>query len=216
MNYILGALVMAAMLCTSPANAQSARKAKRSKPAAAASKVATRTPKRPTNYHRAGVSVIYWQERIEAKKGAERTDIETQLDGIQAHYNYNLPFTRSAWRQTYEAAVAMGRLKGKGTTTTIADELKDQPWLSMTFTPALMGRSTRASEFGIGVPVVYRIIQWSLKGGGLEMSKDQSFSAGVSGIYINNFSPRNALKIALTYQHMWQTAAWTIGWELRL
>lgn len=172
---------------------------------------------RPATYSRMGLSMGLWQESIEAKKAGVRTKIEMQSHGLRLHYNYNIPYTRSNWRQVYGGELGYGYIKGKGALTTIADELEKQPWISLTFSYGWLYRTTPVSDVGVAVPLTYRMISWDLESGsGLKMDRENSFSAGFSLLYMNRFSEKSAINISLTHHYMWDTTIWAMGWEYKL
>lgn len=178
------------------------------------SSATTRAPKPVRNFWQVRFGYTYGQENIHLKSGTAGADMETQSEGLLGSVNYVLG-SRSRWRQQYGLEVGNGRLKGKGNTIAIPDELRGQVWFLFGVAPGLTYRSSEFSEVGLSVPIHYRMINWQLQAGTtLDPERDASFSVGGRGHYIARFSPRSALELSATYHHLWQAVFWGASWQI--
>lgn len=166
------------------------------------------------NFWQVRVGWLFGQENIRLKSGANTADMETQSEGLLASANYVLG-SRTRWRQQYGIELGNGRLKGKGNTNEIPDELRGQVWFMFGIAPGINYRSSSVSEVGLSVPIHYRMIQWQLQGGSpLDPERDASFSVAARGHYIQRFSKKSALELSLTYHHLWQATFWGASWQI--
>ncbi|MGE0632224.1 MAG: hypothetical protein AB7O96_07435 [Pseudobdellovibrionaceae bacterium] len=175
----------------------------------------TRARKAISSFSQFGMNFSFWQETIGAKKGSAETDIRALFQGVNFRYAYNSAMS-GRWRNPYFMDLGFGFVKGKGTAATIQDELKSQPWTNFSLTPALIYRTTEVSDFGFGLPLAYRMIQWKLnEASGLEMDKKSSLSAGISMIHINRFTNSAFLTLALAHQINWNATVWSLGLDFK-
>ncbi|MGZ3722046.1 MAG: hypothetical protein ACXVA9_03885 [Bdellovibrionales bacterium] len=166
-----------------------------------------------TKFQDLSIGLITWQEDIKATRGGESTLMQAQLQGLNFATSWNKFYTPT-WREWYTVDFTLGQVKGKGATATIPDELKRQTFVELEFAPGLMWRTSPVSELGFGVPIAVRYIKWDLiSGAGLQMDKKTSFSAGLSGTYVNRFSSRTSIHITVAHQHMWNAVVWTAAWN---
>jgi hypothetical protein len=135
-----------------------------------------------------------------------------QFHGFEFGAGYEIPFKAFRWVQYYSADVAVGVAKGIGKGP-VVDELKDQSWMAFTAKAGIIYRATAVSEVGLFIPLTIRSARWKLdETAQLEM-KDKSFSAGLGAMFINRFTPYQALVVTLTHQHMWNSTVWGIAWQ---
>jgi len=164
-------------------------------------------------YHDWAFGPITWQEDIKATRTPYTTPIQMQSVGLRAAYSYNRFFSTS-WRYHHSTEFAFGNIKGQGTIPQIQDVLRDQAWFMGTYSPGLMVRTSPVSEVGFGLPLSYRYIKWHLqKDSNFAMDRGSSFSAGVSGTYVNRFTSHSSLQIMVQQQHMWNTVMWALAYS---
>lgn len=189
-------------------------------PASGKGEIQTRTKRKAPvslNHLRLGASLITWQESIEAVRASSSTQMRTESTGLTVSATRSKRISKTNWQHYQSAEFSIGTLKGKGSATTIADGLSNQPWYAVGVSPGLMYRTTPVSEAGISLPLVFRMIQWQLNpGSGLQMNRDSSYSAGLRGHFLMKFTPKSSLSLSATYQTYWAATQWAIGWEYLL
>jgi hypothetical protein len=172
----------------------------------------TRTKQHPLRkpYYQVNTSYHLWQETIDATTGPTSGEVLTQFHGFRVGASYNKPRKSVRWVESYSLDLGLGIAKGKATAPLI-DEIKDQPWFSVAFTPGMVYRTTSKSELAFVLPVTYRMVQWDLQEP-FELS-DKAFSVGLGGVYIQRFNLKSSLAISVVHQHMWNATVWSIGWQ---
>ncbi len=166
-----------------------------------------------SNHWQVRPGLAFWQESIDLKNGPDTAKMETQSEGILVDAGYVI--TKSRWRQIYGLELGNGRIKGKGNTSVIPDELRGQVWLILGASASLMYRSSAFSEIGLIAPFHYRTISWTLKDdSGLNPDRDTSFSLGLGLAYVARFNKRESLHLALIKHYFWEATMWTAAWQL--
>lgn len=161
------------------------------------------------------VGYIYWQETIGLKSQGNSATMRTQSQGLMAQVNWqHFLNKKSRWYPIYGGEIAMGSIKGKGNTAAIADELKGQSWILAGGHAGMIYRSTAVSNFGLTVPINYRLINWKLQSdSSLDPDRDNSFSFGLRGIFEVRISPRSWGQFQLTQQHSWTATQFAMNWK---
>lgn len=159
--------------------------------------------------------LAFWQESIDLRSGADSARMQTQSEGILVDVAYAITPYRSRWRQIYGFEFGNGRVKGKGNTLNIPDELRGQTWIIAGASASLMYRSSLYSEFGLIAPFNYRSITWALKSGStLDPDKDTSFSIGLGAAYLVRFDRRQGIHFAMIRHFGWDATMWTASYQL--
>lgn len=148
-----------------------------------------------------------WHEAVAASSGGNDGNISMSFHGFKIGGAYLVPYKQLRWVQYYAADVSFGNTKGTGDGA-ITDQLREQPWYAATVTPGLIFRSTALSELGVILPLAYRQIDFKLDSGASLQVDDKPFSVGVGAMFINRFTTRSSLMLALTHQHMWNATIW--------
>ena len=209
-------IVLLIVLITSAIPAPLAASAQEESTPQTSTKVNLKRKVRHTGFHQTGVSFLMWQEQIKGTKSTVASDTRTQSQGIQFRYGYNIPFRNSRWRHAYLGDLGFGTLKGTVVTSGLADELRNQYWISSSLTPALIYETTDVSDLGIGAPMTLRLIRWNLqKEGDLLMDRTSSFSPGLSLLYMNRFTVHHILNFTFTHQFAWKASQWAVGYDYR-
>lgn len=156
-----------------------------------------------------------WQEKIDVSSNGVDSQMLSHFHGFRIGVASHRPNSSSVrWVTVYGADLGLGIAKGAALPP-LTDEVESQGWLSLTVYPGLIYRSTSKSELGILLPVSYRSIQWQLDEP-FEADRSSSFSAGVTGIYVNRFTLRNSMYITLSHQAIWKATVWGIGYQVDL
>lgn len=180
-------------------------------------KTAAKTKSRPPSvfsksYFQVGIIGHLSQEGIKTERSGVSEDIESQSQGLTLSLRYIKPTSSVRWIQSHAAELTNGYLRLQGVTATLNDELKNQPWVSVTLSPGMSYRTTSVSEIGLSLPLTYRAISWQLKDPTYKLSKTGSFSYGFAGTFTNNFSLKNSLLVSITHQFVWNSTVWSAGW----
>lgn len=179
-------------------------------------KTVTAKPKK-----RAVMAETYWQlgfvghvfqEAIRTERSGISEHIEAQSQGLGLSLRYINPTSSVRWIQSHAVEITSGFLRMQGITATLNDELKNQPWLSLTLSPGMSYRTTSVSEVGLSLPLTYRTISWKLEDPTYKVDRAGSFSYGLAGTFTNHFSLKNSLLISLTHQVVWNSTVWSAGW----
>ena len=141
--------------------------------------------------------------------------MQTQSEGVLVDVGYVITPYRSRWRQIYGFEFGNGRVKGKGNTVQIPDELRGQTWIIAGASASLMYRSSQFSEIGVIAPFNYRTISWAIKSDSqLNPDKDSSFSIGFGLAYLARFDKRQGIHFAMLRHFGWDATVWTAGYQL--
>lgn len=186
-------------------NAQTTVKSKRAAPVKSG----------PTNRHwQIRPALAFWQETINLRNGADTAQMNSQSEGIVVDLGYSITPYRSRWRQIYGLEFGNGRVKGKGNTLNIPDELRGQTWVLAGASASLMYRSSAFSEIGLLAPFQYRKISWAIKSDSqLDPDRDTSFSAGLGFAYLARFDRRGGLYFAMIRHFGWDATMWQAAWQ---
>lgn len=178
----------------------------------AAAKTRTRPSVFTKSYFQFGLIGHLSQENIKTERSGVSEDIESQSQGLTLSLRYIKPTSSVRWIQSHAAEFTNGYLRLQGVTATLNDELKNQPWVSVTLSPGMSYRTTSVSEIGLSLPLTYRAISWQLKDPTYKLGKTGSFSYGLAGTFTNNFSLKNSLLVSVTHQFVWNSTVWSAGW----
>lgn len=156
----------------------------------------------------------FWQETINLRNGADTATMTSQSEGLIVDLGYVITPYRARWRQIYGLQFGNGRVKGKGNTLNIPDELRGQTWIIGGASASLIYRSSLFSEIGFIVPLSYRKISWAIKSGStLDPDRDTSFSAGVGFAFLTRFSKRSGLHFSMIRHLGWESTMWQGAWQ---
>ncbi|MCB9073781.1 MAG: hypothetical protein H6623_09175 [Bdellovibrionaceae bacterium] len=181
-------------------------------PPSYAQETQTRVHPLKKNFYQLNASYQIWQEVVDAKSTTTST-MRMQFHGFKLGASLHQPLNGIRWVGTYGLDLGLGIAKGKADSP-LTDEVKDQPWLSLAFTPGILYRGTARSELGLVLPIVYRKVMWRVEA---PFSVDaKSFSAGLGGVYVQRFNLRNSFSVSVVHQQMWKTTVWSIGWQTDL
>jgi hypothetical protein len=159
--------------------------------------------------------LAFWQENINLRSGADTAQMQSQSEGLLVDVAYVITPYRSRWRQIYGLEFGNGRVKGKGNTASIPDELRGQTWIIAGASASLMYRSSLYSEFGLIAPFNYRAISWALQSSStLDPDKDTSFSAGLGLAYLVRFGRRQGVHFAMIRHFGWDATMWAASYQL--
>jgi hypothetical protein len=162
-----------------------------------------------------GPKVLFWQESIEATRGADSSELRSQFSGVVLGITYRKPMSNIRWVQTHSLDIGGGALVAKSAGTSFTDHLKNQMWYMVTVRPGLGYRTTSNSELGFGVPITIRRIDWQLKDPALKLDRETSFSYGVGGTYVTQVSRSSSLQVELIQHIPWNAFVWSLGWNYR-
>jgi hypothetical protein len=166
------------------------------------------------SYYQWGVHILLSQEEVAATRAGVTEKLVTQFQGISMKLTKRIPTSHIRWQWSHSADLAMGILHTRGAATSVVpDTLRNQPWYAATLNPGFIYRTTSVSEIGMGIPLTYRMIRWSLNDPTLTMDKKSSFSYGVSAIYINRLTQNSSLEASFTHQINWNSTIWSLGWN---
>jgi hypothetical protein len=181
-----------------------------------ASKIKRVVKRGKTNRHwQVRPGLAFWQENIDLRSGMDSAQMQSQSEGILVDVAYVITPYRSRWRQIYGFEFGNGRVKGKGNTLSIPDELRGQTWLIAGASASVMYRSSLYSEFGLIAPFNYRTISWALKSDStLDPDKDTSFSVGLGLAYLIRFDRRQGIHFAMIRHFGWDATMWTASYQL--
>lgn len=211
-------LLLAALLLTA-----SVSRAQEEDPADAPAEAAAPSTKKkavaktgPTNRHwQVRPGFAFWQETMNLRNGSDTAQMTTQSEGIVVDVGYVITPYRSRWRQIYGLEFGNGRVKGKGNTLNIPDELRGQTWILAGASASLMYRSSAFSEIGLIAPFQYRKISWAVKSDStLDPDRDTSFSAGLGLAFLTRFNKRQGLHFAMIRHFGWDATMWQAAWQL--
>ena len=163
-------------------------------------------------YYQIGFTGHVFQEDIRTERSGVSENIESQSQGLGISLRYINPSSSPRWIQSHSLEINAGFLRLQGITATLNDELKNQPWYSITLSPGYSYRTTPVSEIGLSLPLAYRIIGWKTEDPTYKLSRGNSFSYGIAGTFTNHFSLKNSLLVALTHQVAWDSTVWSAGW----
>lgn len=152
-----------------------------------------------------------WQESFDASSGGVPSEMLAHLHGFRLGYSWHKPLKNVRWVSVYGADFGFGMAKGTAATP-LTDEVKSQPWYMATVYPGLIYRTTSRSELGVLLPLSYRRVQWDVKAP-FELDKENSFSVGLTGLYINRFNLRNSFVVSISHQQMWSATVFGIGYQ---
>jgi hypothetical protein len=152
-----------------------------------------------------------WQETMDLKSGGHEADMRTQSDGISIIGKW----VRSKGRlqRFYGGEFAFGRVKGKGSTSSVPDELNDQSWFLFGGVGGYTYRTSLVSGLGVSLSALYRRINWKLESGTDLRIESRPFSLGIGGQYIIMLSRTSSVVIAATHQYLWDSTVWSIGYQ---
>lgn len=154
-----------------------------------------------------------WQEKIDVSSGNVDSKMLTHMHGVRIGYASHRPHNSSVrWLTVYGADFGFGLAKGAAEAPLI-DEVESQGWVSATVYPGLMYRTTSKSELGILLPLSYRNIQWKLDKP-FEAERSSTFSAGVTGVYVNRFTLKHSMAVTISHQAVWKATVWGIGYQV--
>lgn len=151
------------------------------------------------------------QETINATSSGVGTSMLTQFHGFRVGLGWHSPRRNLRWVRTYGVETSFGLAKGV-TAPPAADLLREQPWLSVGASAGYMYRTTSKSEIGFALPVQYRAIFWEILPS-LSLEKEQSFSAGLSAMYVARFDLKHSVQATLTHQYMWESTIWSLSYQ---
>jgi len=166
-------------------------------------------------YYVANMSVLMWQEKIDATNASGEGEMRFQFQGIRLGGALVKPFQKKfRWLQYYGAELAFGQATGKGTTTTFNSELEDQLWLSGTVNPGIMYRTTALSDIGFMLPLSFRTVSWAKdENTMLTVDRESTISLGMTLAFVTRFSLKSSMLISVTHHHMWDSTVWALGWQ---
>jgi hypothetical protein len=165
------------------------------------------------SYFELGFEAMIWQEAIQAQRGNDVEQLETQFQGLGVNLTYRKPTRHIRWQWSHSMELAGGALHTTGTSAKIPDTLRRQQWYALSLSPGVIYRTTSVSEVGLGVPLTFRVINWVTDDSTLSLERGRSFSYGLSGLYINRLSKSSALQVIFTHQISWNTFVWSLGWN---
>lgn len=163
-------------------------------------------------YIQVSLGYHFWHESVEINSSGTDGQMSTQFHGFKFGGSYQKPFKQIRWVQYYGADFAFGKAKGTAEGA-LTDQLEDQPWLSATFSPGILYRSTAVSEIALVLPVAYRRVEWKLANNTNLEVNDTALSVGLGAIFTTRFNPYSSLAISMTHQHMWTATIWGIAWQ---
>lgn len=164
-------------------------------------------------FRQVNVGYQMWQEKIDVSSNGTESQMLTHMHGVRIGIASHRPSNSSVrWVTVYGADLGLGLAKGAAKPP-LTDEVESQGWLSVTVYPGLIYRTTSKSELGILLPVTYRNIQWKVDEP-FEADRSSSFSAGVTGIYVNRFTLRDSMYVTLSHQAVWGATVWGLGYQV--
>lgn len=224
-------LLIAALLVAQTAFGQAKSKTKRTKPSQAPSTSTSTTTSAPTSGATTSIaaapkskrradttawrlSYLLWQEIIDLENGVDSSKMIAQSQGLQASYVWNKPFSGARWSWMYSADLGVGTVKGKGNNAAIPDTFANQAWVALGGSAGISYRTSVFSSVHLMVPLTYRTISWKLSAGSAtNPSRDSSFSAGLTGAFGTQLSPKTLILFGFTHQQMWKATQWSISYQ---
>ncbi len=167
------------------------------------------------NHYR--IEVGNWQEAIHGER-VTYGKMEAQSLGLFGSYSWVKPFASNArWLYSFGGDLALGNIKGQINVGPNPDGLRGQLWYLAGMNGALLYRTSKVSNMGLGLPLYYRIIDWKINPGSeLKMQKKSSFTAGLNTFMEIKMMEDNFLRVGITYFHQWNGTMWSIAWQREL
>lgn len=162
-------------------------------------------------YYRIAFALETWQETMKLKSGADEANMRAQSDGLSITGTWLTPLGR--WERYYGIEFALGRVKGKGSTASVPDELNDQPWFGLGGVGGYAYRTSPVSKLGVSLSALYRRINWKLESGTDLDIESKPFGLGLGFQYIITLSKRSSFVAAATHQALWSSTVWSIGYQ---
>ena len=196
--------ILAFVVLGSIANAQTPKSSKKSRLRGYLSK----------SFIQTSTDITFWQENIDITSPTASGTLPSFFQGLRFQASLLKPRqSNPRWVYSYSGAVAIGGVKGTATGG-LSDEFSQQKWLMVGVAPGIIYRTSTRTEIGFRVPLDYRLIFWEINpGSDVEVSRGNSFSYGLSGVFITRYTLRSAIAITLTHHHVWQASIWSIGWQ---
>jgi hypothetical protein len=187
--------------------------AKRSAGTSTATVPVKRSAPKEESYWQMGLNALIWQEGIEARRGTNTENLLVQSLGFGFDMTYRRPSSSIRWWQSHTLSLGVGSIHTTGTTTAIPDTLRQQQFYTATLSPGFIYRTTSVSDIGLSVPLTYRVINWVTNDDTLTLARRNSFSYGLSALYINRLTRTSDLQVSFTDQMSWKAFVWSVGWN---
>lgn len=174
-------------------------------------KVSVGNPRRTRPHFKFAMGVETWQETMKLVSRGNEADMRAQSDGVSFIGKWVTPLGR--WQRHYGGQLGLGRVKGKGSTAAVADELNDQSWLLLGAVGGYTYRTSPVSELGVSASALYRRFNWKLASDSDLDVQAKAFGLGLGFQYGIVMSKTSSIVMAATHQYFWRTTVWSIAYQ---
>lgn len=152
-----------------------------------------------------------WSENIQAEESGRRMDYLAQFHGLGIGGSFQHLFAQRRWIQSYTLEYFFGSAQVAGQSGNINDDLRNQTWSGGMFTPAIIYRTSKSSEVGLGIPLLSRQAQWTLNRSTLSLGQASLFTYGFELNTGLKLSSGWVLQASLSQLDTLPTALWKLG-----
>ncbi|MGE0762225.1 MAG: hypothetical protein AB7N80_02990 [Bdellovibrionales bacterium] len=161
-----------------------------------------------------GPRLVFWQEKIPAKRTTNEADFYAQSVGLMMSAARRGKFGNSKrWYHSLGFEAAFGTVQASSLNIFFPDYLKDQPWFSAGLNPGIVYRGTAVTDIYLSIPAHFRKIMWSLKDPNFSIERESSFSAGLSLLSASRISHSTTIVAGFVHQYQWNATQWVFGFD---
>ncbi len=161
-----------------------------------------------------GVGYSFWQQQVGLYQRGATGEMNVEYKGIEIIANYVKPSTKNVhWVYGINGKLTFGNAKGSAQGT-INEEFDTQNFTDVQFAPTIMYRSNLKTEFGIVLPIGYRMSFWAPPTQPDIILEDENlFYFGYGLTMLTRFSLRSAIVVTLAHQHNIESSRWSLAWQ---
>ena len=163
----------------------------------------------------AATKMALWNENFPVEESNIKGEYRGQLSGLAVGLEYRSVSENPRWVQSHVWDVLYGQAHVTGTSGGQNDNLK-VPWYGSSLSFGVSYRTSKVAEIRLGLPLLYRTVQWKGLRDGVSISNKSLFTYGFEISSGLRLSPSTSITAGFSTFKDFPSMLWELGMTFRL